>query len=60
MTLRMEDFPEDLQSRFDVVLNELTQPKSGSETPKAKREGTVNAACDELTDDEASKLASEI
>jgi len=52
-----EHFPENLRDIFQKVSDACTKPKSGDDTPKARKEGTIKAACDELTDEEGSEIA---
>ena len=56
-TLEMELFPESVRGTFRIVYETCTKPKSGETTPAVYKKGKIAAACDELTDDEASHMA---
>jgi hypothetical protein len=58
LTLRVsEDFPKDLQPDFERLYASLTKPKSGDDTPRARKEGPAKIACEELSDEEGREAA---
>jgi hypothetical protein len=55
--LEAELFPANVRSIFQIIYETCTRSKSGENGRAAQEKGKIAAACDDLTDDEASHMA---